>query len=221
MKTKIFSLVILFILSGCAQTYWVHPSKSPNQLQGDVASCQNEAMRSVPNVVAAPVAPVYVAPTQYSTNCSTMGIYTNCNTTAQPDNMARVMQQNAQNMAQAGSNLGTALSQKRYTENCLQAFGWTEQTESVRSDIASFSPPSEFQKKGWIAVIAKRNGCEGAARVSIKNTKGIRETFEAVCDNKAYEISCEFDGPISSAMGGIPFVAVSGKSYTSKPACWR
>jgi hypothetical protein len=124
-------LVFAAVLSGCAQTYWVHPSKSPNQLQGDVASCQNEAMRSVPYIVAAPVAPVYVAPTQYSTNCSTMGIYTNCSTTAQPDKMERVMQQNAQNMAQAGSNIGTAWSQKRYTENCLQAFGWSEQKMSA------------------------------------------------------------------------------------------
>jgi hypothetical protein len=221
MKAKIISLVMLFVLSGCARTYWVHPSKSSNQLQGDVATCQNEAMRSMPNVIAAPVAPVYVPPTQYSTNCSTMGIYTNCNTTAQPDNMARVMQQNAQNMAQAGSNIGTALSRKSYTENCLTAYGWSKQKESVQSNIGSRSPPSEFQKKGWIELIAKRNGCEGVAHVSVKGTEGIRETFEAVCDNKKYEISCEFDGPINTELGGIPFVAVSGKSYTSKPACWR
>jgi hypothetical protein len=57
-----------------------------------------------------------------------MGNYVYCNITVQPDNMAQVRQQNAQNMAQAGSNIGTALSRKRYTENCLQALGWTEQT---------------------------------------------------------------------------------------------
>jgi hypothetical protein len=119
-------LVLVTFLAGCAQTYWVHPSKSPNQLQGDVATCQNEALRSTPDAVAAPVAPVYVAPTQYSTNCSTMGSYVNCNTTVQPDNMAQVRQQNAQNMAQAGSNLGTALSRQAYANNCLASLGWSK-----------------------------------------------------------------------------------------------
>jgi hypothetical protein len=119
-------LVLVTFLAGCAQTYWVHPSKSPNQLQGDVATCQNEALRSTPDAVAAPVAPVYVAPTQYSTNCSTMGNYVNCNTTVQPDNMAQVRQQNAQNMAQAGSNLGTALSRQAYANNCLASLGWSK-----------------------------------------------------------------------------------------------
>jgi len=68
--------------------------------------------------------------------------------------------------------------------------------------------------------MAEKNGCVGAVRVDFKNKDGIREVFEASCENKTLEFTCEFSGPVSEGMDGIPFVAVAGKSYQTQPACW-
>lgn len=83
------------------------------------------------------------------------------------------------------------------------------------------SIPTLSQKEKWVTTMATKNGCDGAIRVNFKNNDGIREVFEAICENKTIEFTCEFSGPVSEAMGGIPFVAVTGKSYQTQPACWR
>ena len=98
-------------------------------------------------------------------------------------------------------------------ENAPASSKTVSQTESAA--------PTLSQKEKWVTTMAKKNGCDGAIRVDFKSKDGIREIFEAVCDNKKLEFTCEFGGPVSEAMGGIPFVAVTGKSYQTQPACWR
>jgi hypothetical protein len=76
------------------------------------------------------------------------------------------------------------------------------------------------QKTKWIMTMATKNGCEGVVRVRPKSKNGVREVFEAVCVDKTLEFTCEFSGSVSDR-DGIPYVAVTGKSYQSQPACWR
>lgn len=92
-------------------------------------------------------------------------------------------------------------------------------TDTQTGDSTPTLSPS--QKEKWVATMAEKNGCEGAIRVNFKNKDGIREVFEAICVNKMLEFTCEFSGPVTEGMGGIPFVAVTGKSYQTQPACWR
>jgi hypothetical protein len=118
---KIYLTVMVYMMTaGCAQTYWENRNNPSANLQADASYCENEAMRVVPNQVAAPV---YAAPsTTSNTSCMRMGVMIDCTTTTTPDYNA----QNQQASAQAGANLGTAFSRKRYTENCLRSRGWTE-----------------------------------------------------------------------------------------------
>jgi uncharacterized membrane protein YccF (DUF307 family) len=76
------------------------------------------------------------------------------------------------------------------------------------------------QKTKWVMTMATKNGCEGVVRVRPKSKDGVREVFEAVCVDKTLEFTCEFSGPVSDR-DGTPYVAVTGKSYQSQPACWR
>ena len=85
----------------------------------------------------------------------------------------------------------------------------------------SSSMPTLSQKEKWVTTMATKNGCNGVIRVNVKNKDGAREIFEAICENRTLEFTCEFSGPVSEAMGGIPFVTVTGKSYQTQPACWR
>lgn len=82
--------------------------------------------------------------------------------------------------------------------------------------------PSSTQKEKWVTTIAQLNGCESPLTVNLKSQEGLRENYEAKCANKSVEITCEFDGPVElGGAHGLPAVMVTGKSYTSKPACWR
>lgn len=127
MKKFYYSLSLLAFLTGCAQTYWVHPSKSEAQFNIDKSYCENEASINVRATVAAPVTPIYTPPSQYNTNCSAMGYSVNCTTTAQPNSLGQLQQQHAQNMAQAGANIGDAFARQRYAENCMINLGWSKQ----------------------------------------------------------------------------------------------
>lgn len=133
MKSFIFLFPFVF-LTGCAQTLWVHSSKNESQFNADKAYCSNEATRNVRPQIASPVTPVYIAPNQYNTNCTSFGVSTNCTTTAQPNYIGQLQQQNAQNMAQAGSNIGTAFAQSAYFDNCLLSLGWSKQSVSQQQN---------------------------------------------------------------------------------------
>jgi hypothetical protein len=95
--------------------------------------------------------------------------------------------------------------------------------EDVGAAESVTPPPTAIdsaQKSKWITTMAQRNGCEGAINIKASSKDGAREKFQATCENKVLEFTCEFNGEISEAMGGIPFVSVTGKSYTTQPACW-
>jgi hypothetical protein len=96
-----------------------------------------------------------------------------------------------------------------------------DSTKLVCKPDLAINPPKLTQKIEWVSLLAIKNGCVGDIKVEPLPIDGIRESFEALCPNKKIIFTCEFDGIISTALGGIPFVAVSGKSYTTKPACWR
>lgn len=104
----------------------------------------------------------------------------------------------------------------------LSFFPW-----DVRPDVSSTSPatatngPSMAQKERWIQSMAQKNGCDGQLNVSIKSKAGITEVYDVTCGEETMEFTCEFDGPVSLGSGGIPFVEVTGKTYSIKPACWR
>jgi len=46
----------------------------------------------------------------------------------------------------------------------------------------------------------------GLLGFDFKNKDGMREVFDTSCENKTLEFTCEFSGPVTEAMGGIPFV---------------
>jgi hypothetical protein len=98
--------------------------------------------------------------------------------------------------------------------------GPSASTSSHAATQAVNSTPTLSQKEKWLTTMAEKNGCEGAIRVDFKNKSSIREVFDATCANKTLEFTCEFSGPVTEAMDGIPFVAVTGKSYQTQPACW-
>lgn len=126
---KIAIVVVLAgMLGGCAQTQWSHPTKNEAQFQMDSAYCQNEAMRNVQKQIAAPVQPVYNPPTQYDTNCYRIGNSLNCSTTSQGNHAGQLAQQNAQNMAQAGADIGTGIARQQFAENCMLSLGYRKQT---------------------------------------------------------------------------------------------
>lgn len=142
---KLVVLSVLGVLAGCAQTQWTHPTKNQTQFQMDSAYCQNESMRSVQQQAAAPVVPAYTPPTQYDTSCSRSGNYVNCSTTSQGNYAAQLAQQNAQNMAQAGANIGTGIARQQYVENCMMSLGYRKQ--QVTSQAQSNSPSMAQQYK--------------------------------------------------------------------------
>jgi hypothetical protein len=141
MRNIIFLAGLTSMLASCAQTNWVHPSKSEAQFNMDKAYCANEASRNVQPSVAAPVVPIYTPPNQYNTNCSSIGNSVNCTTTAQPNYLAQIQQQNSQNMAQAGANIGTAFAQQQFAENCMRTLGWSKQqtVSSSQSNVAELN----------------------------------------------------------------------------------
>ena len=128
---NLVALSVLGVLTGCAQTQWTHPTKSQSQFQADSAYCQNESMRSVQQQAASPVVPAYTPPAQYDTNCYRVGNNLNCSTTSQSNYGAQLAQQNAQNMAQAGSNIGTGIARQQFAENCMLSMGYTKQAISA------------------------------------------------------------------------------------------
>ncbi len=134
---KLMALCVLGVLAGCAQTQWTHPTKNQAQFQMDSANCQNESMRSVQQQVAAPVVPAYTPPKQYDTSCSRLGNYVNCSTTSQGNFAAQLAQQNAQNMAQAGADIGTGIARQQYAENCMLSLGYRKQAVSGQSNNES------------------------------------------------------------------------------------
>lgn len=138
MKKPFFCILVAGLLGGCAQTQWSHPTKSEAQFQMDSAFCQNEAMRNVQQQLAAPVAPIYTPPTQYDTNCYRIGNSLNCSTTSQGNYAGQLAQQNAQNMAQAGANIGTGLARQQFSENCMLSLGYRKQAVGTQSanDVA-------------------------------------------------------------------------------------
>jgi len=107
----------------------------------------------------------------------------------------------------------------------LSYFPWSvlgegESSNNINSESGSASP-SLAKKERWIQIMAQKNGCSGAVKVTIKSKVGIREIYDTTCGQSTMEFTCEFDGPVSLGSGGIPFVEVTGKSYSVKPACWR
>lgn len=130
---KAYVLLSTFLISACAQTQWTHSTRTQADFQRDSAYCQNEAMRNVQQQIAAPVAPVYTPPTQYNTDCSRIGNSMNCTTVGSSNYSAQIAQQNAQNMAQHGANIGTALSRQSYADNCMVTMGYRKQQISQSS----------------------------------------------------------------------------------------
>lgn len=130
---KLLIIFLAVILGGCAQTQWSHSTNSEAQFQMDSASCRNEAMRNLPQQVAAPVAPIYVPPTQYNTTCSNLGNFVNCSTASQGNYSAQLAQRNAQQMAQAGSDIGTGIAQGQFFENCMLSRGYKKQINIDKS----------------------------------------------------------------------------------------
>lgn len=63
----------------------------------------------------------------------------NCTTVAGSNYSAQIAQQNAQNMAQHGANIGTALSRQAYADNCMVAMGYRKQqvSQSSGGDLTS------------------------------------------------------------------------------------
>ncbi len=80
------------------------------------------------------------------------------------------------------------------------------------------SPPSTTQKAKWLTVLAEKNGCEGKIRVRSTMKEGTKEKFEVTCADKNLVFTCDFRGPITEQMGGIPFVR--GESGHNQAACW-
>lgn len=120
-----------------------------------------------------------------------------------------------------GQEIDRAMRKNDLLKKCMVARGWSASTSSPAVTQPSTSTPTLSQKEKWLTTMAERNGCEGAVRVEFKNKDGMREVFDTSCENKTLEFTCEFSGPVTEAMGGIPFVAVTGKSYQTQPACWR
>jgi hypothetical protein len=120
-----------------------------------------------------------------------------------------------------GQEIDRAMRKNELLKKCMVARGWSASTSSTAATQVVNSTPTLSQKEKWLTTMAEKNGCEGAVRVDFKNKAGIREVFDASCENKTLEFTCEFSGPVTEAMGGIPFVAVTGKSYQTQPACWR
>ncbi len=152
---KIAIVVVLAgMLGGCAQTQWSHPTKNESQFQMDSAYCQNEAMRNVQRQMAAPVQPGYAPPTQYDTSCYRIGNSLNCSTTSQGNYAGQLAQQNAQNMAQAGADIGTGIARQQFAENCMVSLGYRKQK------LGSQSSNDAAQKSNIYNAEIKRLGDE-------------------------------------------------------------
>lgn len=145
-----------------------------------------------------------VAQCDYETSASTQGT----------DNSYRTV---------VGQEIDRALRKNELLKKCMVARGWSTSASTSSPSVSQegISMPTLSQKEKWLTTMAQKNGCEGAVKVDFKNKVGIREVFDASCENKTLEFTCEFSGPVTEAMGGIPFVAVTGKSYQNQPACWR
>lgn len=124
---------------------------------------------------------------------------------------------NFENNKPHGQGVLTLPDGKRYEGNFkngkFHGFG-----ESFKSSLSN--------KKKWVKIIAEKNGCKKPINVNIDSKVGIREVFIANCANKQLEVTCEFDGPVlvntvGGLMNGLPFIKVTGESYSSKPACWQ
>lgn len=104
-----------------------------------------------------------------------------------------------------------------YQITCRKTIRHTEvPAPALHPDI---SAQNLSRKLGWVRSLAMRNDCEGVVEITLKNDDGMREIYEAACKNKTLDFTCDFRGAITIE-NGIPFVAVSGKNYSSRPACW-
>jgi len=80
---------------------------------------------------------------------------------------------------------------------------------------------TEAEKRSWVKIIAELNGCAEVTEIKLSKVEGVREYYYISCSHKGMQIQCEFSGPVFTDYKGIPFVKVSGKNYSSQPACWR
>lgn len=124
-----------------------------------------------------------------------------------------------------GQELDRSLRKKDILKKCMVAKGWSASistpTVTQADNPTSTLSPTLAQKEKWIMTMAEKSGCGGVISINFKDKDGIREVFNASCGNTVLEFTCEFIGPVTEAMGGIPFVAVTGKPYQNQPACWR
>ena len=79
---------------------------------------------------------------------------------------------------------------------------------------------TEDEKRSWVKTIAELNGCAEVTEIKLSRAEGTQEHYDISCSNKEMQIQCEFSGPVFTDYKGIPFVKVSGKNYSSQPACW-
>lgn len=210
MKLIITAIAASLVLIGCGG--WTHPTNTDAQFRQDSYQCDQDALSMYPVRMEGPT---YISPA--TTECRTYGNQTSC--TTQPAVTRSGYQTDA--------NLINRINTKN---NCLRARGYVFSTSTIDSSGSTSSPAvpqmevstlTLSQKEKWVTVMATKNGCSGTIKVNFKNKNGIREVFEAICENKTLEFTCEFIGPVSEGLGGIPFVAVTGKSYQVQPACWR
>ena len=210
-------------LAGSSQTYRSHPTKSEAQFNADKAFCQNEAIRNVQPTVAAPVAPVYTPSTQYSTNCYSMGTAVNCTTTAQPNYIGQLQQQNAQNMAQTGANFGTAIARGTYAENCMVNLGWSKSAiESSQAGKVDLNlPGTVITKKAEILEIMSNLYCKNekhkSAPLEVKYEFD-RNFYNLDCGERKIRFVCDFSGDLVD-MNPVP-AAKKNQSLYVTPVCW-
>jgi len=215
---------VAFFMTGCAQYTWMHTSKNEMQFNSDRAYCQNESISRIQDQVAQPVAPIYGQSSQYNTNCSAFGNTLNCTTSSTPNYLAQVQQQNAQNMAQAGANIGTAIARQRYFDNCMVTLGWS------KSIINSGASENKINLNALGSVITRKNDVlEKMSFLYCKNPNVVkfpveekeefnRNFYNVDCVDRKVRFVCDFSGDFAG-MDPVPSAKKNGSAYVT-PICW-
>jgi hypothetical protein len=127
MKKYFFTILAALILQGCAQTKWVnYRDSSANYIQ-DKASCENEAIRTVPSAPSRVVINQTPAATSYTTNCQRDGADTRCTSSTVPQYKSKATAF-LEGLNSGQANSGNSSDIDRYTRNCITQKGWNRET---------------------------------------------------------------------------------------------
>lgn len=222
--------LLISLLGGCAQYAWYHPNKNQNDFNIDKYNCERQAAQMYP-VHMAQQQPIYQPDSTNSgstTNCSRLGDSVNCITTQNPSYNPQAYIPPPQDVNV--NNRSSAIS------SCMQANGWQLRqvnnkpqrqqyslpTQQSFSSSGPGSPPSINQnttmsyltKEESVIRVAEANSCVGQPTISLSNlSSGKREIYTVECLNKTLQVTCEFTGPVTGGILGLPYIG-------RFPACW-